>query len=673
MLAAALSWSNTAAFARRHPAVMSACCAAVAGLAGLALYIRLAPLPAGALLNPSRVAAAGGSILGDLVAPGVTRTEVPLIQIPLWLQKATLAVEDNSFYEHRGLNARGIARALLADLAAGRVVQGGSTITQQLAKNLFLTNDRTLWRKAREVLYALMLEAHLSKPQILADYLNVIYYGDGAVGAGTAAEYYFGKPVGMLNLAESALLAGLPKGPSLYSPIAHPAAAKVRQHEVLQAMVHAGSLSPAAARAAFAQPLHFVHRRAPDTIAPYFMNAVSQEAQARFDMSQTNLYRSGMLLHTTLDPRLQQALNQSIAHAVADHPGLQAAGVAMDVHTGDILAYSGGRDYRTSPFDRVRGRRQPGSTFKPFVYAAALDRGATAAMHMRSEPRLFVYDRTHLYRVHNFADDYAYADIDMKQALARSDNVFAVATNLRVHPWRVMQEAKMFGLPDNMKPYPSLALGVFPVSPLELARAYAVFANGGYLVTPRFIADIRNAAGQVVKQSAPLVLRVAQANTCYILTDMMQSVMKAGGTGYRVAHLIPGPVAAKTGTTDSDAWMAGYTPDTVCAVWVGYDDMRPLSSVEAHLAAPIFASVMRAAWLAHPQGAFTRPGDITELSIDPETGQCATSACPAREMNAFVNGTEPTVACLAHPAPDTSLAARASGVLRAFFSWIRGR
>ncbi len=637
------------------------------------MYIRFAPLPVGALQNPSRVAAADGTALADLVGAGVTRREVPLSQVPLWLQKATLAVEDNSFYEHHGLNARGIGRALLADLLAGHVVQGGSTITQQLAKNLFLNNDRTLLRKAREVLYALMLEAHLSKQQILDDYLNVIYYGDGATGIGTAAEYYFGKPASALNLAESALLAGLPKGPALYSPTAHPAAAKARQREVLQAMVRAGSLSPAAARGAYAQPLNFVHRGAPDTIAPYFMNAVAQEAQVKHHLTSNGLYRGGLYLQTTLDPKLQQALDRAIQRAVLGRPGLEAAGVAMDVRTGDILAYSGGRDYRTGPFDRVRGRRQPGSTFKPFVYAAALDAGSTAAMHMQSAPRLFVYDHTHFYRVHNFADEYTYTNIDMKQALARSDNVFAVATNLQVRPARVVREAAAFGLPANMKPYPSLALGVFPVSPLELARAYAVFANGGYLVAPRMISEIRNASGQVVWRDPPSALRVARADTSYILTDMLQSVMKPGGTGYRVAGEIPGAVAAKTGTTDTDAWMVGYTPATVCAVWIGYDRMRPLSAVESHLAAPIFASVMRAAYQAHPQGTFIRPADVEEVAIDPETGERATKACPVRETNAFVRGTGPAVTCLAHPAPADSVADRARNAFAAVWAWFRGR
>lgn len=644
----------------------------VISLAGVGwLYLRLAPLPKNAAINPSRVVSYTGSWISDLAGVGVTRQQVSLEQVPRYLLNATIAVEDTSFYSHSGFNLKGIARAMLVNLGAGRVMQGGSTITQQLAKNLFLNGNRTIWRKIQEALYAMQLETHLSKNQILTDYLNIIYYGHGATGVGTAAHYFFGKPVQVLNLAESTMLAGLPKGPTLYSPFTHYSLAKERQRTVLQAMVHAGYITQAQAHQAFVMPLHFVvHRKPVEFFAPYFTDAVSYEAQHELHFTQDALYRGGYTIKTTLNPALQKAMDKAIATYIMPHLGLQVAAVALDTRTGSVLAYSGGRNYRTSPYDRVNAMRQPGSTFKPFVYATALDKGWTASMHMISEPRTIVYGTHSVYHVHNFADEYSYGPIDMKQAIARSDNVFAVTANMAAGPALVEETARRFGLPDDMHPYPALALGVFPVSPLQMARAYAALDNGGYLVNPHTIAAVTDEQGHVLYEAQTKHLLVENPSTSFILTDMMQSVMKPGGTGYRVAKSLPGDIAAKTGTTDTDAWMVGYTPDVVCAVWVGYDQMRPINSVQAHLAAPIFAGVMQEAIKEHPQATFTAPKTVTKVWIDPETGQKATSACPIRELDAFAVGTDPAATCMAHPEPTASLTERALNTIRSLFSWM---
>ncbi|MCY0903200.1 MAG: transglycosylase domain-containing protein, partial [Firmicutes bacterium] len=447
-------------------------CGGVTAATSAYLYLRYAPLPQGAIIDPSRVTAADGLVLGDLVGAGITRQEIALDQVPLSLQEATIAVEDASFYRHYGLNLRGITRALLADIGAGHIVQGGSTITQQLAKNLFLTSDRTLWRKLREAAYALQLELHYSKQRILTDYLNVIYYGDGATGVGTAADYYFGKPVNQLTLSESAMLAGLPKAPSLYNPYKHFDLARERQRQVLNAMVRVGDISPAVADAAYAEPLHFAFHASPESLAPYFTQAVARAAQRQFHLSQEDLYRGGLAISTTLDPTLQRALDQAVARYIPAGTGLEAAAVVMNPTNGDILAYTGGTHFRQSPFDRAQAMRQPGSAFKPFVYATALNDGLTAAHLIDSKPQTFRYDRDRYYAVHNFADLYTGRAMDMRQAIARSDNIYAVTTAMEVGPQRVVDTALQYGLPDDMRPYPSLALGAFPVSALELARAY---------------------------------------------------------------------------------------------------------------------------------------------------------------------------------------------------------
>lgn len=628
------------------------------------------PLPE-LLDEPSQVFSQDGQKIGQL-SDQPARMQVSLKDIPLALQEATIAIEDASFYRHRGLNFKGIARAFVADLIAGHVVQGGSTITQQLAKNLFLSSDRTLWRKLQEALYALDLEWHYSKQKILTDYFNVIYYGEGATGVEAASEVYFGRPVAQLDLAQSALLAGLPKGPSLYSPFVNPVAAKHRQREVLEAMVRTGFLTKSAAHAAFIAPLHYATHRMKETFAPYFMTAATTAVEHQLHLQKSALSRGGLSIQSTLNQNIQKALDDAIKHYIPAHTGLQVAAIAMDPTTGAIEAYSGGTNYLESPYDRVHAMRQPGSTFKPFVYITALDRGYTAALHMKSAPTTFHYDGDRTYTVHNFADDYTYGQIDMKQAIAHSDNVFAVSTNMRVGPYHVIESAERLGLPMNMHPYPSLALGVFPVSVYDLARAYAVFANGGFLIQPHYFTSIRDATGSVIYHQSSQRLLVESPVTCAIITDMLQSVMQPGGTGYRVKHMIPGPIAAKTGTTDTDAWMVGYTPKTVCAVWVGYDHMHPLNAIEAHAAAPIFASVMRAAYAESSQGTFSLPAGAIRVKIDPETGQQATSSCPITEQDVFAMGTEPTRTCFKHPDPHTGLGQNFHQLLQSIWRFLHG-
>ncbi len=642
------------------------------GLAALLVtYLRFTPLPPSVMYDPSDIKAKNGTSLGHLIADGVEREIVPLQSVPIYLQEATIAVEDNAFYSHNGVNLKGIIRAFLANLHAGRIVQGGSTITQQLAKNLFLSNDRTIWRKVRETLYALQLEWRFSKSQILADYLNSIYYGNGATGVGTAAEYYFGKPVARLDLAESTLLAGLPKGPSLYSPLQHHHAAKERQRAVLEAMINAGFLTPSAAHAAFLEPLHFAHHQAVGSIAPYFLDAVETAATRDFSLKKEDLYRGGYVVQTAIAAPLQRTLNRSFATRLADYPGLEAAAVVLDPKTGDILAYAGGRNYRTSPFDRTQARRQPGSTFKPFLFAAALDHGLTPALHMLSAPKIIHYDKGHPYVVHNFGDLYTHRQISMRQAIAHSDNVFAVSTEMLTGLDQVIREAKLFGLPPNMLPYPSLALGVFPASTLELARAYAVFANGGYLIKPRFFSQITDKEGHSLYQEPEEKILAISPATSYQIADLLKSVMEQGGTGYRVARRLPSGIAAKTGTTDTDAWMVGFTPSRVCAVWVGYDRPRPLDSVESHLPSTIFADVMKAALAAAPRDTVQVPGELVRRAIDPETGQLATSACPTQESDYFVMGSEPAESCAAHPVHTAAPGDHVHQLFHSFTRWFQ--
>ncbi|MCL6597751.1 MAG: PBP1A family penicillin-binding protein [Alicyclobacillus macrosporangiidus] len=624
-----------------------------AGMTALLLILRTAPLPDQSFVHPTHIDAADGSRLAEWTTKGARAGHVPLQDIPAALQEATIAVEDQKFYQHHAFNPRSLLRATWVDLRHGGIVQGGSTITQQLAKNLFLTQDRTLGRKLREALYALQLELHESKSAILEQYLNTVYYGEGAYGVAAASEVYFNKPVQDLSVAECAMLAGLPKGPGLYSPITHPEAAKRRQREVLDRMVQAGFLTREEADAAAQEHLSIAPVQRRPLAAPYFTAAAVREVERRFHLSPEDLDQGGIQVTTTLDPVLQQAAERAIASTLPRDSGIQAALVALDPQTGAIRAMVGGRDFAQSPYNRAFAERQPGSTFKAVLYTAALEHGWTPDRQIASEMTTFLYDQDKTYTVRDYGDIYAHRPLTLREALARSDNVYAVTANLELGPETVIETARKMGISTPMQPYPSLALGVFPVSPLEMAAAYAALANGGFAVTPYTVEAVHDGRQGRDFTTAPSRRRAVPEAVAFQMTDLMRSVLEPGGTGYSVHHYLHGTAAAKTGTTNTDAWMIGYTPRLVCAVWVGYDDNRPLGLAESHLAAPIWAKFMGTAQQRLPGPWFSAPAGLVRRTIDPVTAKLATSACSTTETDYFVPGTEPSAFCPLHtPAPD---------------------
>jgi 1A family penicillin-binding protein len=627
--------------------------AGFAGTTALLTLLRWAPLPDPSALHPTLIDSQDGQRLAEWSERGARAERVPLPEIPLALQQATLAVEDARFYDHGAFDLPALTRALWMDVRHGRIVEGGSTITQQLAKNLFLTQDRTLVRKLKEALYAMQLELHESKRTILEQYLNAVYYGHGAYGVRAAAQLYFGKQPKDLSLAECALLAGLPRGPSLYSPYLHMNAAKERQRWVLQRMVALGMISQAQADAAYAEPLHLAPQRpAPATRAPYFTSVVLREAERRFALSSDDLHKGGLHLTTTLDPVLQSAAERAIASTLPAQSGIQAALVAIDPRTGAIRAMVGGRDFAHAPYNRALAQRQPGSTFKAVLYTAALASGWTPARQVNSEPTTFLYDQSRIYSVHDYGDFYAHRPLTMREAIARSDNVYAVTCEMDIGPQTVIRTARQLGIHAPLRPYPSLALGVFPVSPLEMAAAYATLANGGQRVQPYAIQRVEFPDKPPAGGAPMPPEQVIAPELAFQVTDLLTSVLSDHGTGAPARAWLRGPAAAKTGTTDTDAWMVGYTPNLVCAVWVGYDDNRHLSTAESHLAAPIWGKFMGAAQQHLPGGWYTPPPGLVRRTIDPLTGTLATDACPVREDDWFLPGTEPSATCLLHPQPE---------------------
>lgn len=640
-----------------------------AGMSFVLVLLRMLPLPVQGAVNPTEIETDDGKRLAEWTTNGPEEQAVPLSRIPQPLIAATIAVEDKNFYHDHAIDLKSTARAVVVNLRHGGVVQGGSTITQQLAKNLFLSQDRTYSRKIREALYAMQLELHEPKNWILGRYLNVVYYGHGAYGVQAAARLYFNKSVDQLNLAESTMLAGLPKGPSIYSPLTDMGRAKARQHTVLTRMVQTGYLTQSQADSAYHTPIKLADYHTPIVHAPYFTKVAIDEAKQKYGLSNEQLYRGDVHIKTTLDPLLQQAAEHAIATSLPKNSNMQAALVAIDPKTGAIKALVGGRDFRTSPFNRAMAPRQPGSTFKGMLYTAALSSGWTPANRVDSKLTTFSYGEygDQKYTVHDYGDFYAERPLTLREALARSDNVYAVQTNLTVGPADVIEMAHKMGIKSPLKPYPSLALGVFPVSPLELATAYATLANGGYSVSPYAVKEIDM---QKNKWTAhPAANPAVSPQVAYQMTDLLTSVVERGGTGYSIHSDLHDMVAAKTGTTDTDAWMVGYTPNLVCAVWVGYDSNKPITVQEAHMAAPIWGKFMGTAQVHMPYQWYKPVSGLKRVALDPLTGKVATPLCRSTEVDYFLPGTEPVENCPLHqPAPPKQ---KPSKPHEKVFNWFR--
>lgn len=614
-------------------------------------YLRSQALPVASILQTSEIVDIHGDLIDSMYA-GQNRQVVAFDQISPYLAKATLAIEDHRFYDHVGFDFTGMARAAIVDFTHMAKLQGASTITQQLARNLYLSHERTWMRKLKEAVYTIQLEMQYTKQEILDRYLNQIYYGHSAYGVQAAAEMYFHKNAKDLTLAESAMLAGIPKGPKYYSPYMNMANAKTRQKTVLQAMANYGYITQQQADEAYQEPLDIKPQTGDKpSEAPYFRDYVIQQAAEKLNMSEDQLSESGVRIFTTLDLRAQKIAEDVIAKYVGSDGDLQSALIAIDPRTGYIKAMVGGKNYSVNQFNRVFATtRQPGSSFKPILYLTALEqKDFTPATMFKSQPTAFTYDDgRETYMPSNFGDQYLNKDIGLREAISRSDNIYAVHTIMKIGADKVIDMAGKLGVTSPMKPLPSLALGTFPVSPFEMASAFGVIANQGVHVEPTAILKIEDSSGNLLYEAQPQEVRVVDAADTYVLTNLMESVFDPGGTGYRVAHSLKRPVAAKTGTTNTDAWMVGFTPELVSAVWVGYDRNRNISSVESHLASPIFAEFTEQTLETVPPKIFPIPDGVVNVYIDPETGMLATADCPSSRLEAFVKSTEPVEYCTVH-------------------------
>jgi penicillin-binding protein 1B len=618
--------------------------------------------------------AAGGEIpLAELepeilgVLHGAARADRSLVRlgaVPTVLVEAVLAIEDQRFFEHPGVDVRRILGALIADVRARRVVQGASTLTQQLVKNFYLGPERTLRRKLREAVMALLLERRHSKEEILEAYLNEVYLGQrGSVavhGVGEAVSHYFAKDVSELSLAEAALLAGLIKGPNLYSPFTHPDAALARRDLVLSVMRARGEISDAEYAEAWAAPLGLAAPSLEPSSAPYFVDYLRQDLARVY--GEEILESEGLSVYTTLDPHLQRVANRVVMEGLeeletrlpqlrSEEAPLQAALVAIAPRTGEVLALVGGREYGKSQFNRAtQARRQPGSVFKPIVALAALSRrsgGApshTPASLLLDEP-LHVEGPTGLWSPENYDGEFR-GTVTLRQAIEQSLNVPVARLGLDLGPDRIIRTARRLGLEGRFARVSSLALGVSEVTLLEIARAYAVLASQGVRPVLRSYAEVLDAEGGVLDRTPLGFERVFSPAETYLVTSLLEGVADRG-TGRSLRALgYRGPVAAKTGTTNEyrDAWFVAYLRDLLVAVWVGFDDGSGLGVPGAGAALPLAADFLVSAVGPEGRGPFTRPAEVKRVSVNAQTGLLAGLGCDG-EPEVFLSGTEPTKGC----------------------------
>jgi penicillin-binding protein 1B len=611
------------------------------------------------------------------------RRLVHFADIPKVMVNAVLSAEDKHFFQHAGFDPVGILRAVFVDLKERRGSQGASTLTQQLARTLWLGPERGWRRKIPETLITLHLEQQLTKNQIFEDYANAIYLGhQGSFsihGFGEGAEAYLGKDLGNLTAADAALLAGLIQSPTGRNPFRYPERARTRRNLVLKAMRENGYLTQRDYEEAAAAPLNVTREAAESSDAPYFVDLVNDTLQNRFQDYdfQNNSFR----VFTTLDMNLQRDAVEAVRAGIVETdqqwkrrskkygtdemPLAQVALVALDAETGEVKALVGGRSYGLSQLDHAVAKRQPGSSFKPFVYASAmaspLEEGGkliTPSTTVVDEPTTFYFDDK-IYEPADFKGAHQYMGaVTLRQALANSLNIPAVKVAEMVGYDKVAETAHAVGLNFDIKATPSIALGAYEVTPLEIAGAYTVFPNSGTLVRPGFIKTIRNQNGAVVYQSNIERKPAIDPRVAYVITDMLKEVLRSGtGAAVRGRGFVL-PAAGKTGTS-RDGWFAGFTSKLICVVWVGFDDNRDFKLEGAHSALPIWVEFMKHAHQHREYRnvhEFDAPDGVVTADVDLETGQLATPSCPNVRSEVFIAGTQPAEVCRLHGGGRTQVA-----------------
>lgn len=620
----------------------------------------------------TRVYDTNGDLLSEFY---IERRELTTIdQVPYYLKAGAICIEDKLFYKHWGVDILALVRSLFINLIHMRVVQGGSTITMQLARNMFLTLEQTMVRKLKEMALAIRIERTYTKDEILEKYLNQINFGQGHYGVATAARYLFDKDISELTLAECALLVAIPKSPERFSPYKHPERATQRRGLVLKEMYKSKIISFEEYEAALQESLNVAEHIGEKRVGKYFLEGIRRYLELKYGPE--FLYRSGANIYTTLNTRIQQAAEEifeqhisalekeynfknpkakfdslGLADTATYSPYLQGAFVLLDYRTGEVKALIGGRDFSQSQWNHAtQAGRQAGSAFKVFVFTAAIDNGFTPADIVLDLPIVLeVPGVDSIYRPSNY-DRKFMGPITVRNALKYSRNLAAIRLIRNIGPELVVQYAHILGVKSPLLAVVSLALGVCDVSLLEMTSAVGTIANLGVQVEPLFITKITDKDGTIIERNESLPERRLSEQNSYIMTSMMQSVVN-GGTAYSIRQYYKGPAAGKTGTTNnySDAWFLGFTPKYVAGVWLGFDDNKRIfrGATGGRIAAPVWGKIM-AAIDTTTQGGFIEPEGLVHLRICQVTGRIAQDMCPSAIEEVFVRGTEPTDSCDIH-------------------------
>ncbi|HYX24040.1 MAG TPA: PBP1A family penicillin-binding protein [Thermoanaerobaculia bacterium] len=579
-------------------------------------------------------------------------------ELPEYVVQAVLAAEDDAFYWHPGVSPTGIARALMVDLRKRKAAQGGSTLTQQLVKNVFLTQDRRVGRKIREAVIALAVEAQHSKRSILQAYLNTIYLGGaGGVnyhGLGTAARAYFGKDATELTLPEAATIAGMIKSPAVYSPVASPERSRRRRDEVLRRMAELKWIDAGALERALATPMATSPQRLGDRPAPHFADAMAVEARDRFGLQR--LGNRGYNLFSTLSTREQGLARKAAGEVLAELDGprrrgvepLEAALISVDPHSGAILAYVGGRDFSRSEFDRVsQAHRQAGSSFKPIVLVTALESGRLSQSSLLRDEPLTLRTGAGIWTPKN-ADGAFLGPVTVRKAVEQSRNVPLIRLAMDVGIAKVAATAHRMGIDSDLVALPALALGAAEVTPREMATVYSTLANGGLRPVLHGLAAILGPDGKAVRDLQPKKAeQVVSPQVAFITTSVLEGVVERGTARGVLRYGVPGPLAGKTGTTNEarDAWFAGYRPDRVTVVWVGLDNPGATSLSGARAALPIWGRYMKASFRGAQSSEFPEPPGLEHATVCRDSGMLARPICPWQIADVFLPGEKPTQVC----------------------------
>ncbi len=610
----------------------------------------------------SKIYDSNGKLLALLHAEVKRDTIVPLEEITEFMPYAVVAIEDSNFFHHHGISPRGVIRAALKNYAAGRKVEGASTITMQLARNAFkeIGFERKWKRKIKEAILSVKLERYYTKEEIIEMYLNQVYFGHGMYGIGAASEHYFNTIPAQLSLAQCAILAGVLKGPARYSPISNPERSRNRQLLVLKRMNTGGFITDEEYDNAKNEKIIVTKKTKLENKAPYFVEYVKQILLDRF--SYDEVFYGGLQVHTSLDLEMQVKAEKAIREAkyfknkpLDMFPKLQASLLSISPSNGYIKAMVGGRDFKTSKFNRtVQAKRQPGSAFKPFIYGTAINYGIPPNRIINDSEVEFINKWSNkLYKPQNY-DKKFHGPATLIDALAHSYNVSAIKLLNYIGITRVVKLAYNLGIKSDMGLNLSLALGTSVLTPLELTRAYCSFCSQGVRIKPVSITKIYDSNNNLLFENSFEYKEVLDPAVAYVLTDMMKKVVQYG-SGWR-ARIKGWDVAGKTGTTNEylDAWFIGFVPDLVTCVWVGYDNNTPLGKKQSggRVAAPIWGAYMKSVVKGKKGKKFPLPANVVITSVCQTSGLNATNYCKKKFIQAFIKGTEPTLKCNIHSSSD---------------------